>query len=234
MSRNPDATSPEMDALLNFLPCPTPESWFVQAREKLPLLLLDHANCEKKAAATAMNLMFRYTRHNELLVKMSQLAREELLHFQQVLELMEKHGIRYERLAPSRYAAGLHGHIRAGNYLQALVDHLIIGAFVEARSCERFAGLASLLESDVGASAQAEFCEDLCRFYRVLLRSETRHFKDYLDLAGMYAEEDLAPRIACFAAEERTLVLNSDEQLRFHSGVPVQALDPGVNHTTPA
>ncbi len=196
-----------LEPILEFLSCQTPEEWIQEALKKQDHLLIDHANCEKKAAATAMNLMYRHTTRPELLSKMSQLAREELLHFQQVVEIMSTRDIRYVRLGPSRYAAGLR-ELFNGNEKQRLVDTLIAGAFIEARSCERFARLAPELDGELN------------RFYSSLLKSEARHFQDYLDLAVLYAEEDISPRIAEFRSVEHRLINTSDENFRFHSGVP--------------
>lgn len=190
-----------------FLACTTPESWLEAALEHPAELLIDHANCEKKAAATAMNLMYRYTAFTGLLEKMASLAREELLHFEQVVRLMRERGIAYAHLGPSRYAASLREHMRQQDP-ERLVDVLIVGAFVEARSCERFAAL--LPHVDAG----------LARFYRSLLRSEARHFEDYLGLAQTAAGSDLAPRIAEFREIEAQLICSPDTQFRFHSGVP--------------
>ena len=193
--------------VIEFLPCETPESWLAWACANQDILLVDHANCEKKAAATAMNLLYRHVAHTELLTKMSQLAREELLHFQQVVTLMADRGIPYVQLSASRYASGLREHVRKDHH-GALIDTLIVGAFVEARSCERFARLAPLLD------------EELARFYRSLLRSEGRHFEDYLALARLYAREDISGHILRFAAVEQHLIESEDTQFRFHSGVP--------------
>ena len=96
--------------------------------------MIDHANCEKKAAATAMSLMHRYTDNTALLNKMSRLAREELRHFEQVLKLMSQRGITYESVTASRYAQGLRDQVRKKDP-QKLVDTLIVGALIEARSC---------------------------------------------------------------------------------------------------
>ena len=137
-----------MDAIHRFLPCDTPSSWLEAALANQPNLLIDHANCEKKAAATAINLMHRYSLEPDLLSKMSQLAREELLHFHQVVKIMADRGIRYIRLSPSRYAAGLRSIIRKPEKEQ-LVDILIVGAYIEARSCERFAKLAPRLDDEL-------------------------------------------------------------------------------------
>lgn len=190
-----------------FLSCPTPAAWLERAAGSLELLLVDHANCEKKAAATAMNLMYRYVDRTELLQKMAQLAREELLHFEQVVSLMRKRGIPYVHLGPSRYAASLRAHLRPREPAR-LADVLIIGAFVEARSCERFAALLPCLD------------EELARFYRSLLKSEARHYADYLALARLYAEEDIEERVAFFAEREAELISSADKDLRFHSGPP--------------
>ena len=190
-----------------FLGCPTPQAWVQVAISEIPALLVDHANCEKKAASNAMSMMYRYVDKPDLLEKLSQLAREELLHFEQVVGFMRNRNIPYTHLGPARYATGLRVHIRTHEPAR-LVDTLIIGAFVEARSCERFAALAPLLDAD------------LQKFYVSLLRSESRHFADYLALARLYAQEDIVPRIAFFSALEAQLISTADPLFRFHSGVP--------------
>ena len=192
----------------SFLLCETPASWLDAAVNDVPTLLIDHANCEKKAAATAMNLMYRYTEKPELLKKMSQLAREELLHFQQVVELMEKRGVVYIKLSPSRYASKLRELISTHNEL-SLIDTLIVGSLIEARSCERFAKLAPRLD------------DELAKFYKSLLKSEARHFEDYLALARRYSKADIDERVLQIANAEAELINAPDSQLRFHSGVPV-------------
>lgn len=196
--------------ILDFLPCETPAAWLDEALRQPSILLIDHANCEKKAAATAMSLLYRYSEHTELLRKMAQLAREELLHFEQVVNIISARGIDYVHLGPSRYAGGLREHLRKDNK-HVLVDTLIVGAFVEARSCERFAKIAPLLDPQ------------LCKFYRSLLKSEARHFQDYLDLAALYSDTDIGPEVARFREIERDLIERPDTQFRFHSGVPASA-----------
>lgn len=193
--------------LLDFLACETPDAWLQEALKQQPCLLIDHANCEKKAAATAMNLMYRHTSKPELMKKMSQLAREELLHFQQVVEILEQRQIKYIRLSPSRYASALREQISEQEQ-QRLVDTLIVGAIIEARSCERFSKLAPLLDAD------------LEKFYTSLLKSEARHFKDYLQLAKLYSEEDINGRVEKFVTREAELITSDDDRFRFHSGVP--------------
>ncbi len=125
------------DELLAFLPCRTPQAWIDAALGNERLLMIDHAQCEKKAASTAMSLMYRYTGHSELLTKMSQLAREELLHFEQVVNLMRERGIDYQHLSASRYAGGLREHVREQEPGR-LIDVLIIGAYIVAPAKPRF------------------------------------------------------------------------------------------------
>jgi tRNA-(ms[2]io[6]A)-hydroxylase len=196
-------------ALLGFLGAPTPQAWVEAAADPahLPLLLVDHANCEKKAASTALAMLFRYEEHEQLTERLSRLAREELRHFEQVRRLMRLRSIEWRRVPASRYAAGLAAAVR-GNEPGRLVDRLILGAFIEARSCERFALLAPRLDEDLG------------RFYFGLLASEARHFEHYLELAQGFAGADLAPRIDAIRAIENALATEPDTELRFHSGPP--------------
>jgi tRNA 2-(methylsulfanyl)-N6-isopentenyladenosine37 hydroxylase len=197
----------DLSAIHEFLETRTPKAWLDAALEHPEELLIDHCNCEKKAAGTALNLIFKYTERPELLMKMSKLAREELRHFEQVLTIMKKRGISYRPLSASRYAKGLAEHIRT-NEPYYLVDRLIVGALIEARSCERFASLAPLLD------------EPLQKFYLSLLKSEARHFMDYLSLAEQYSDEPIDERIALFKAVENELISSVDSEFRFHSGVP--------------
>ncbi len=188
-----------------FLACPTPDAWLDDALADLPTLLIDHANCEKKAAGTALGLLYRYVDKPPLLHKLSRLAREELRHFEQVLELMEGQGVDYVHLPPGRYAGSLHRLI-SRQEPQRLVDSLLVGAIVEARSCERFQRL-----SEVAA-------EPLAGFYARLLASEARHFQDYLKLAERYSDAPLRARLERFLSAEAALVTDSDSTFRFHSG----------------
>lgn len=200
-----------LDEIKLFLGCETPQSWIDLAQDpaQQELLLTDHAHCEKKAASTAMTLMFRYVDRPELLNKMSRLVREELIHFEQVLGIMKERGLKYGNLSSSRYASGLHKHVRTVEP-DRLIDVLIVGAFIEARSCERFAALAPYLD------------DELAKFYRSLLRSEGRHYQDYLKLAQAYSDSDISDRIAEFCEIEAQLIQTPDPVFRFHSGSPNQ------------
>jgi len=198
----------DLTPIIEFLPCRTPESWLSAAVDALPVLMVDHANCEKKAAATAMSLMHRYTENTALLNKMSRLAREELRHFEQVLKLMTQRGIAYESVTASRYAQALREKVRNKDP-HKLVDTLIVGALIEARSCERFEALAPHVDAELGA------------FYVSLLKSESRHFMDYISLANTLEEPSVvAERLSLFRAVEKELIESPDTEIRFHSGIP--------------
>ena len=192
--------------VLDFLYCRTPYAWVASALQDLPTLLIDHANCEKKAANTALTLISRYINNYELLNKMSRLAREELRHFEQVIAIMKKRGIKYVPVSASRYAGELHKHIRKQEP-NKLVDSLIVGAVIEARSCERFYTLLPHLD------------EDLAKFYESLLKSESRHFEDYLQLAEKVSRAPIVDRVEFFLGKDKILIESKDLALRFHSGV---------------
>lgn len=196
-----------MKTIHEFLLCPTPDEWVKNALQHPDLLLIDHANCEKKAAGTALNLMYRYVDDFELLNKMSRLAREELRHFEQVIAIMEERGIAYKQISPARYAAELRKPIRTFEPAR-LVDTLIVGAIIEARSCERFEKLAPFLD------------EQLQKFYVSLLKSESRHYRDYLTLAQKVAgDESIEERVNLFLERDKMLIETGDNEFRFHSGV---------------
>jgi tRNA-(ms[2]io[6]A)-hydroxylase len=198
-----------MRIINEFLLCATPNAWLARALTEPEILLIDHANCEKKAASTAINLMYRYVDNFDLLNKMSRLAREELRHFEQVIGIIEKRGIVYDAtINAGRYATQLRKPVRTYEPAK-LVDTLIVGAIIEARSCERFACLAPLLDGE------------LQKFYVSLLKSEARHFMDYLSLARAASNESIDSRIEFFLNREKELIEGPDEEFRFHSGVPV-------------
>lgn len=203
MSRNDPSTL--LQPVREFLPCVTPQGWIDAALRNPEILLIDHANCEKKAAATALNLMQRYIGHDRLLNKMSRLAREELRHFEQVIKLMKRRNVPYKPVSASRYASGLREAVRKQEPWR-LVDTLIVGAYIEARSCERFAALAPHVD------------EELRKFYLSLLKSEARHFEDYLALAAAASPEPIDGRVAEFAVLEQELIEARDTEFRFHSG----------------
>jgi tRNA-(ms[2]io[6]A)-hydroxylase len=191
----------------------TPPAWTAAAARNWPLLLVDHANCEKKASSTALALMFAYPEDVQLSLAMARLAREELRHFEQVQKLMREQGVAMQRLAPGRYAGRLRARLAASDPARKR-DLLLAGALIEARSCERFGLLAPLLP------------EPMAGFYAGLAESERRHADLYLQLAEAAAPQEAASgalraRLNELARFEARLVLDPDTELRFHSGVPL-------------
>lgn len=199
------AMTDALQEIHDFLPCRTPQQWIDNALAHQDLMLIDHAHCEKKAASTALSLMYRYVDNTDLLNKMSRLAREELRHFEQVLAIMKKRGVTYDHLTPARYAAGLRQEVRSEDP-DRLVDVLIVGAIIEARSCERFAALAPHLD------------DKLADFYNSLLKSEARHYQDYLKLAEQANGGPVDDRVRAFLDIEQPLITEPDTEFRFHSG----------------
>ncbi|QMT60228.1 tRNA-(ms[2]io[6]A)-hydroxylase [Legionella sp. PC997] len=198
----------DLQLLNDFLQVKTPQIWLDYAADHIPLLLIDHAHCERKAAATAINFMSKYPEKKELVEIMSPLAREELLHFEKVINIMANKGIQFCPLQPSGYATQMHKQVSSRNVLQRLCDQLIIGAIIEARSCERFHAMIPFLED-----------QDLVKFYGTLIKSEARHFEDYLRLAKLYGG-DIEQRLKFFLSIENDFILASDTVFRFHSGIP--------------
>ncbi len=187
---------------------PTAQRWFDVAAERWQELLVDHANCEKKAASTALSLIFTYAEDLALTDRLSRLAREELRHFEQVQKFMRELGVSFMRLSPARYADGLRRALRRDEP-QRLLDLLLCGALIEARSCERFVGLAPRLS------------QPLAGFYGGLAQSEARHQQLYLRLAEQRAgEQQWRERLRELSSIEAELATSPDPQFRFHSGTP--------------
>lgn len=195
-------------AIDEFLSAPTPDAWIDEAIVRVPDLLLDHANCELKAASTALGFLYRYPERGVLAQRMSRLAREELRHFEQVRRIMQDRQVPFRRLTASRYAGVLRDAVRDHEPAR-LVDMLLVGALIEARSCERFARLVPKLP------------DALAQFYSGLLASEARHFKHYIELARAEGgDRDVDNRLDTLKAMEARLVTEPDTQFRFHSGPP--------------
>lgn len=197
-----------VDEIRGFLKTPTPDAWVSYALGDLTTLLVDHANCEYKAAATGMSLITKYKHLPRLQRLMARLVREEMLHYEQVLVFMDRMGIEFRSLSASRYARTLRESVRTSED-DRLVDLLIVGAIVEARSCERFAALWPHLPTPLG------------RYYKSLLRSEGRHYQDYLALAQENSDqESVDARLEHFLKIDEQLIVSTDQEFRFHSGVP--------------
>jgi tRNA 2-(methylsulfanyl)-N6-isopentenyladenosine37 hydroxylase len=199
------AAEPAPPLAASILRAATPAAWVEQAARDWPQLLLDHANCEKKAASTALALMFAYADDRTLALALARLAREELRHFEQVARLTKTLGVPFERQRPGRYAQQLRRALRPAEPARKL-DLLLMSALIEARSAERFGLLIPQLPPP------------LARLYAQLRGSEERHFMLYLEFARSTAPEEWAARLAQLAEREAQLATDPDRTLRFHSG----------------
>jgi tRNA-(ms[2]io[6]A)-hydroxylase len=182
------------------------DRWLQQVHQHLDLVLIDHAHCEKKAAGTAMNLMFAYIENEELCREMTAIVNEELDHFHQVLAMLHRRGIRWRRLTPSNYGRQLNDLVRKLEPARA-VDRLIVAGLIEARSCERFRLLAENVDD-----------RELAGFYESLFESEARHHSTYIRLARHFAKDDVVDqRLEELSTEEARIIAAGDEQPRMHS-----------------
>lgn len=188
------------------LESPTPDRWFEQVESQLEPLLLDHAHCEKKAAGTAMNLIFAYVDRTDFVRALKQIVVEELEHFQQVLDLLAARGMKFRRLPPSSYGGRLAELIRKQEPGKA-VDRCLVAALIEARSCERFAILRDRLTDD-----------ELAAFYGSLFESEARHHATYVEFAKLFAPAlEVERRLEELAGLESQIILQGDPLPRVHS-----------------
>lgn len=188
------------------LAAPTGPGWVERALGRLDEILLDHAHCEKKAASTALALLFRYPEHDFLQAPLSRLAREELRHFEEVLRELARRGVAFRRLRPSPYAGRLFEAVRTAEPAR-LLDTLVCCALIEARSCERFRLLAEAVPEP-----------GLAALYRGLLAAEARHHGAYLALARRVAPEaELRARQAELAAHEAAVLAEAPPWARLHT-----------------
>lgn len=184
----------------------SPDRWLQQVDANLNTILIDHGHCEQKAASTAMHLMFEYVENDDLVATMSEIVTEELEHFHMVLKLLKEREIRFIKLKPGTYGRKLKDLCRRQEPYKA-VDHLLIAAIIEARSCERFLLLRDHLQDS-----------ELSEFYGSLYESEARHHATYVRHAMQYGPEDeVSARLEELAAAEATIVAEGCELPRVHS-----------------
>ncbi len=184
----------------------TSPRWLAQVDRHLDEILIDHAHCEKKAAGTALNLIFAYVEDQELCREMAFIVNEELEHFQMVIDLLNRRGIRFRRLKPSTYGRELNDLCRKQEPQRA-VDRLLVAGIIEARSCERFHVLAEHVDD-----------AELATFYAGLFESEARHHTTYTRLAKHFApEETVMARLDELAALEAAIIDRGEELPRMHS-----------------
>jgi tRNA-(ms[2]io[6]A)-hydroxylase len=188
------------------LKSPSAERWLDQVTGNLPAILIDHAHCEKKAAGTALNLIFAYVEKQELCRELSAIVKEELEHFELVLDLLNRRKIRFRRLPPANYGRQLNELVRKQEPGKA-VDRLLVAGLIEARSCERFDLLRQHVED-----------RELAEFYASLFESEARHHSTYIRLAKLFADdEQVHARLAELAEHEAQIIAAGDTLPRMHS-----------------
>jgi tRNA 2-(methylsulfanyl)-N6-isopentenyladenosine37 hydroxylase len=185
---------------------PSPARWLPSVQSRLDLLLIDHAHCEKKAAGTAMNLMFAYVEDQDLCKEMTEIVREELEHFHLVLDILNRRGIKFKKLSPSTYGRKLSDLIRKDEPNKA-VDRLLVAGLIEARSCERFGLLRDGLAD-----------QELAEFFGSLFESEARHHSAYVRLAKHFqSEAKVEARLVELAELEAAILEASEDEPRMHS-----------------
>jgi tRNA-(ms[2]io[6]A)-hydroxylase len=188
------------------LQAPTDASWLAQVDNNLEEVLIDHAHCEKKAAGTALNLIFHYVEDIELCREMTEIVNEELEHFHMVIDLLTRRGIRFRRLKPSQYGSRLHALVRKSEPARA-VDRLLVAGLIEARSCERFQALAEHVQDP-----------ELADFYRSLFESEARHHSTYTRLAKHFASAEVVEqRLSELYQAEAEIMSQREPRARMHS-----------------
>lgn len=196
----------------------TDPSWGDRALAHLDEVLLDHAHCEKRAASTAIGLVFRYPALPVLAVPLARLAREELEHFERVVGHVRRRGREFGRLTASPYAAALMAAITPTEPARA-VETLLGCALIEARSCERMQTLAHAFDR---AQARGDAIDDeLAELYRDLLACEARHHNDYVELAReLSARADVDERLARLAQHEARVIADAPAIARLHAAMP--------------
>jgi tRNA-(ms[2]io[6]A)-hydroxylase len=184
----------------------TSARWLAQVDAHLDDILIDHAHCEKKAAGTALNLIFAYVEDQELCREMAFIVNEELEHFQMVIDLLNRRGVRFRRLTPSTYGRELNDLVRKQEPHRA-VDRLLVAGIIEARSCERFHVLAEHVKD-----------AELAAFYSGLFESEARHHTTSTRLAKHFAPEEVVmARLDEVARLEAEIINRGEELPRMHS-----------------
>ncbi|MCY4129079.1 MAG: tRNA-(ms[2]io[6]A)-hydroxylase [Gammaproteobacteria bacterium] len=191
----------------SLLLCETPAAWLDEASSQISTLLLDQANCEKKAAATAVSLLHRCGSDERFALDLSRIAREELKHLELVLKTIKRRDIRIQHLSAGRYAGALHAWISKREPAR-LIDQLLVCAMIEARSCERIGALLAILDGD------------LRTLYEKLHDAEDRHFEFYLAKASELDSDHCDQRLHSLCRLDADLVTQPDREFRFHSGIP--------------
>ncbi len=161
------------------LQLPSPSDWLSCVLADFDRFLLDHAAAEKKAAGMALSMLSHYPDRPRLVTEMSELAVEEMVHFREVIKIIQGRNLQLAADEKDPYVNEIRSWIRQGTDVYFL-DRLLTGAVIEARGAER-----------IGLVADALAEGKIKNFYRSLARSEARHFELFLDLASEYFSEPL-------------------------------------------
>ena len=191
---------------IKFLKAPTSEAWIAQALANMDTILLDHAQCERKAAGTAIQMMSRYPSSDRLVRELTAIAQEELSHYEQVNQWLDRRGVPLQPVTPPPYGASLKKLVRRQEP-DRMLDLLLVSALIEARSHERLGLLG-------------EHCPDpqLAKFYRSLMASEARHYGSYWLLAMEYFDAELvSERLEDLAEQESEILKVLHSEPRVHS-----------------
>ena len=195
-----------MDLVKEFLPCITPDRWLENALDNPVLLLLDHANCEKKAASSALHLMYRCIDNIDIMESMSQLVETEMRNFQSLMMIIRARKLDCIPLSASRYAVGLRDHINSAEKTK-LIDLLVVSAFMHGRAFERFSRLIPYIDVELES------------FYVPFVRTQEPHFSEYLTLAKSISDEGkFIAMIDHFSSIEKNLIESPDSEFRIYSG----------------
>ncbi len=182
------------------------DRWLQQVRLHLDEILIDHAHCEYKAAATAMSIMGTYIDRRDLVSAMAEIVDEEMEHFHLVVKILDARGIPFRKQKPGHYGRELNALLRPHEPERA-VDRLLVSGLIEARSCERFSLLAEHVEDS-----------ELASFYNSLFESEARHHSTYVRLAKTFASEEVVKvRLRDLAGAEAEIIGRGNPLPRMHS-----------------
>ena len=191
---------------INALKTSTSFAWVEQAISNLDIILLDHSQCERKAAGVALNMIFRYPSNAKMVRELTKIAREELEHFELVNQWLERRNIPLRPLQPPPYGAGLKAEIRPKEP-ERFLDSLLVSGLIEARSHERLGLLATHCPEP-----------ELAKFYHGLMASEARHYGIYWVLGDTYFDREIVrQRLDELAVVESELLANLHSEPRIHS-----------------
>jgi tRNA-(ms[2]io[6]A)-hydroxylase len=184
----------------------TSPDWVARMEIHMDQVLVDHAHCEKKAAGSAMSMVFAYVEHPVFIRPLTEIVEEELQHLREVMDVMDARGIPLVGQPQSTYGRRLGALIRTQEP-EKVLDRCLVAALIEARSCERFTLLRDhLLDRELGA------------FYGRLLESEARHHATYLRLAEHFVPKHVVrERLDALAEAEATIIAEGDPLPRLHA-----------------